>query len=510
MKTPYLASEDVLERRSARLAFGSVIFLAIVIRVTAAFLFPNIAHADEIFQVQEQAHRVVYGSGITPWEFVIGIRSWIFPGLLVGIAEICRVLGGGTESFVVAVKLFMIAISVIPICCGWRWGHRLFGLGGAIIVSGILAAWVDLVYYSSHSLSEVFATNFFVAGLCIVEPGDRTTADRRMLFFAGLCLGLALVVRIQLAPAIGLIAICACWGDLMRRWLPFSLGAGFIILMAGLIDYLTWGSAFRSIWLNVWVNVFLSVSEVYGVDPWYRYAGVLFFMWGGAFAVIAMTALVGASRLPLVLAVAATVLITHTLLGHKEPRFIFPAIPLVFILCGIGTCEICKALSANALRENWLTIVAVSCWVLTSAALAVSPYYQSMWEHNRGVLTAFGLIAADKEACGVGFVAADVDETDKQAGQTNLPPDVPIYFVPNYDVTSYSSAFNFVITSGREPNTPEFKALGCFYNGRFLSSLQPRPQSCLWRRTGPCTANNSILPPIHWPKDLRQWAISKP
>ena len=64
---------------------------------------------------------MVFGSGITPWEFLIGMRSWIFPGLLTGIAEICRVLGGGSESFVVAVKLFMIAISIIPVCCGWRW-----------------------------------------------------------------------------------------------------------------------------------------------------------------------------------------------------------------------------------------------------------------------------------------------------------------------------------------------------------------------------------------------------
>jgi phosphatidylinositol glycan class B len=121
IKTLYRKSEDVLKRRSALIAFGSVIFLAAVLRDVTAFLFPNIAHTDEIFQIQEQAHRVVFGLGITPWEFLIGMRSWIFPGLLTGIAEICRVLGGGSESFVVAVKLFMIAISIIPVCCGWRW-----------------------------------------------------------------------------------------------------------------------------------------------------------------------------------------------------------------------------------------------------------------------------------------------------------------------------------------------------------------------------------------------------
>ena len=40
------------------------------------------SHPDEIYQTQEQAHRLVYGYGIVPWEFRDGVRSWILPGLL--------------------------------------------------------------------------------------------------------------------------------------------------------------------------------------------------------------------------------------------------------------------------------------------------------------------------------------------------------------------------------------------------------------------------------------------
>src|SRR6185369_14224273 len=37
---------------------------------------------DEVYQSLEQAHRLVFGFGFLPWEFDVGARSWVFPGLL--------------------------------------------------------------------------------------------------------------------------------------------------------------------------------------------------------------------------------------------------------------------------------------------------------------------------------------------------------------------------------------------------------------------------------------------
>ena len=37
---------------------------------------------DEVHQSLEQAHRLVFGYGFVPWEYQLGARSWILPGLL--------------------------------------------------------------------------------------------------------------------------------------------------------------------------------------------------------------------------------------------------------------------------------------------------------------------------------------------------------------------------------------------------------------------------------------------
>jgi hypothetical protein len=70
-------------RREVTIALFSILLFALLIRYFTIVSFPNLNHPDEIYQVLEQAHRLVTGVGVVPWEFKFGVRSWIFPGLLV-------------------------------------------------------------------------------------------------------------------------------------------------------------------------------------------------------------------------------------------------------------------------------------------------------------------------------------------------------------------------------------------------------------------------------------------
>src|SRR5258708_13050366 len=74
-------AEPSVERRR-RLMLLFLCAIAIALRLYFAFASPNIAHPDEIYQNQEQAHRLVYGYGIVPWEFREGVRSSILPEFL--------------------------------------------------------------------------------------------------------------------------------------------------------------------------------------------------------------------------------------------------------------------------------------------------------------------------------------------------------------------------------------------------------------------------------------------
>ena len=64
--------------RSARLPMLGLPFVltcALAVRMFFASAYPTLLWSDEIFQTLEQAHRLVFGYGIVPWEFRAGARS---------------------------------------------------------------------------------------------------------------------------------------------------------------------------------------------------------------------------------------------------------------------------------------------------------------------------------------------------------------------------------------------------------------------------------------------------
>ncbi len=159
------------------------------------------------------------------------------------------------------------------------------------------------------------------------------------------------------------------------------LGAALPLVAGGVLDALTWGFLLQSIWLNAWVNLYQGKSEEFGVFPWFYLLGYLVILWGGAFAFIIALASLGGRRLPLLLAVIGTILATHSLIPHKEYRFIYPALPLIATLAGIGSVELLDALW-GALRprpgRSIGVVIAASIWGCVSVSLLASPPFQHL------------------------------------------------------------------------------------------------------------------------------------
>ena len=78
------------ERKTLVTAATVVFTLALTARLLPVFIYPSLNYPDEIFQSVEQAHRLVYGNGLIPWEFVYGTRSWFLPGVIAGLMEFAR------------------------------------------------------------------------------------------------------------------------------------------------------------------------------------------------------------------------------------------------------------------------------------------------------------------------------------------------------------------------------------------------------------------------------------
>jgi hypothetical protein len=443
--------------------------VALTLRLLPVFVFPSINYPDEIFQTIEQAHRLVFGYGVVPWEFEYGSRSWMVPGALAGLIELSRPFGEGPQVYIPFVGAALAMLSTAAALCGALWGRRFFGLTGMAIAGLAPAVAIDAVYFGPRTLSEVVAAHVLVIGLYAAEPGD-ATPGRLRLVLGGFLLGLAAMTRIQLAPAIVAIIAWPSGAAAYRRRLPPLIGgAAIAVLASGALDAVTWGAPFASTWRNFAVNVLDGAAAENGVAPWHGYGDFLLNAWGaGGLVAVLLLALIGARRLPQPLVAVVVILVSHSLIGHKEYRFIYPAILLLSLSSGLGLAQLTawaiEALDGRRPGSRWsrpaCAAMALAFPVLVSLGEATSPAYRELWTRGDGVLRGADFVARSPSVCGVATFGLHWTQS---AGYAHLHRRVPTYWPENDESTfrKYKPAFNVLIYARRPAGAKEFVDASC-------------------------------------------------
>lgn len=430
-----------------RLALGGVLLLALVIRLWAMTTQTYVIFADETFQYLEQGHRLAFGDGIVPWEYHDGIRSWLLPGAIAALMRVGALFGDSPLAYLWLVRGACVLLSLSVVWAGFRCGEHLFaslaarsagngaaasdsaGLWPAIVTGLFCAVWFDLVWFAPVVLTETVAAHLVILGVLIAEPSARRRAagiDRRMIA-AGACLGLAVCLRYQYAPAIALITLVQyrlCW----PAWRDAVMGGAVVALLAGgVLDWLTWGAPFQSIWLHFLRNTVDGVGSAIGVDPPVYYLGYLLVAFWPAPLVLGL-AVWGAIKAPgpipaLAVGALATVLI-HTAVPHKEVRFIYLALAVAPILIGLGVVLLLERLRPG--RAGLVSAaVVVLVWAGLSVAGAVGPALGPRWSLNRPVIEAF--LAAHRLPGLCGLAVRDMRLIDN-GGYAYLHRRVGLYF----------------------------------------------------------------------------------
>lgn len=483
-------------------AMVAVMLASFVLRIGAAFAYPSINFPDEIFQVTEQAHRAVFGTGLIPWEFAVGTRSWIFPGVIAIVMEFARIFSS-TPGFVLGcVTAFMAAASLAAVACGFLWGFKIDGTRGGIVVGLVNGIWAELVYFSTHTLTDVIAGDILVAAIYLGYPDGPATSRRRMLW-AGVLFGLAFAVRIQLTPAIAIAVIWICRRELRARWVPLIAGALVPVVFSGLLDLVTWDGLFRSTWMNVWMNLGLHIAEGFGVVPRYWLAEELWSVWGWATVLVVTALIVGGRRLPLLFAVAVTIFLTHSSLQHQEYRFFCPAMPLVVTLLGVAVLEASRMLRewrALPFDANFDAGAGVALWCIVSYSIAVSSGFGILWTHGSGELAAFRAISAQKGICGVGLLGVSWLDTP---GYSHLPAGITIYQYSPQSFLAHPQDANAMLVRGwLDLRHYGYKRVECFRDADNPEIQLGSGPVCLWMRPGSCVPGGLATPPINWPRAL--------
>ncbi len=452
-----------------------ICLLALALRLSVAWSFPNVHFADEIFQSLEQSHRLAFGHGIVPWEFQEGIRSWLIPGAL---ALVMMTFG---SAYLAGAQAALAAFSLSPVVVGYFWGRRLFNQAGAVLMASLLAVWFELVFFAAKGLSEVIAANFLVIGLFFLAGPDSREATKGRALLGGMAVALAVALRIQLLPAVLPIAAFVFYKS--RNWRSAVLGALIATISVGLLDWATWGRPFQSIWLNVWLNLVEGRSELFGTRSNLFYAAKMYRHWNWALLPMTFFAVRGMKKLPIVAGVAAIILISHSLIPHKEYRFMYPAIPLIAMLVGAGCAQWLTATNAAGAKAASTRLgFVVAGWAVISLALATTGQFAAFWSTNRGFLMAARELRLAQDACGIG-VRVHWAHTE---GYTHVHRNIPIYSVRSPQALQrLTPAVNYVLqrSDAMEGGTP-FSVLKCW-----AQDGHHGPLVCLFRREGSCSVS---------------------
>ena len=446
----------------------AIFLVALLLRVEVAAHFPSLEWGDEIFNSLEPAHHLAYGYGVVVWEWRLGIRSWVFPASLAGVMRLTDWMGPGSFGYLNAIRFLLSLLSLTTVWFGYAWNKRASGQAAAWIAAGACATWYELVYFAPKAFTEVVAGNLLLPGLYLGMYGE-SLPEKRRLFLAGLFCGLAVSLRIQLAPAVVFAVLYFCHTNWRRKSPPILMGLLLPVIAFGLVDAITWSYPFQSYIRYFSAVVLQGESLRHGTEPWHWYVWVLPIH----FLPLFLLALVGVRRSPFLGWLVSTAVASHSLLAHKEYRFMYPVMPIVVTLAALGFVEFAedfRACGKPALSERTIAVAGLVFCVCTSGVLA---WRSPRWTNLSGGLIAMDRLTLDSSVCGVGLYQVLWVQT---GGYSYLHRNIPIVVVRESDeLEELAPSFNALLTSDRfnDPNS-RFSLEECWKD------------VCLYRRPGPC------------------------
>lgn len=368
-----------------RRATWLVVLAASGLRLLLALGDHSIFWPDEIYQSLEQAHRLAFGNGLIPWEFRDGARNWILPGLIAGVWKLAALLGVTSSLTLVALaRAGVVLASALAMWLSARLCARLASARAGFVAALVLAVLPASIVFGYRTMSESLGAPLIVlSALWLLDRSPQRTC------LAALSITLATLLRYQ-NGLFGLAFLIALVAERRQREAVLFSGAGAAALLAGgLLDWATWGRPFQSLIAYVDFNLLRGGASTFGVEPFWYYAKSLWDSTGPALLVFVVLAIVGGLRVPALALAVLAYLLAHSLIPHKELRFIVPALPLGCVLVGLGAEQLLERTARYALW-SWLGLGATAL-----ATLLALPHlsYRRMGQYldtPRGIRSVFG------------------------------------------------------------------------------------------------------------------------
>ncbi len=443
----------------ARIVLSVALLAGLLLRVRIALTDTGIYWPDEIYQSFEPAHKLVFGYGVIPWEFIQGARTWALPGLIAGIIKLTAMLGGDSPTvYIPVVKLVFVATSLAATLGVYRLSqvineespHTELASAAAASLWALCAA---SLYFAPRAMSENASAATVIWGLALVLDQK---ASRRLIILGASLLGISVLFRLQTAVfcagAVLMLAVRARRGLAAPSWkLVLGVLAGWA-LFYGVLDAIAWhgvpearfGGLFHSVFVYVRFNLIEGQGARWGTAPWQYYAKHLWATMPPVTFVLLASTIISFRRAPGLVITAFAFVAIHAAVAHKELRFLLPVLPVLCSLVGPGLVTLSKIPALRAALPATVLIAALSAWSAPSLTMGDLGSYlerpaSSAWDDFGNVNRL--LLAASKRAdvCGLRIDAVHLAWT---GGSTYFHHPVPLY-MPGYPLNQ--NHFNYAI-----------------------------------------------------------------
>lgn len=447
--------------------------LGFALRVAVLWIAPGVPHPDQIYQYYEPAYRLLTGDGIVTWEWREGIRGWLLPTVIALPMAAGRLIGG---TFGLQLpNIAMAALSTTIIWTAWRLGTKRSD-NAALAASVVAATWYSLIYFAPRTLSEPIATAMlFPAALWLAD----SSATIRKLMAAGALVALAVIVRPHYGPAAAVLVFVALGRRLPGAIVPVAIG-GFAALACGALADLAQGQTpLAWVFQNVQANIVEDKASTYGTEPPGFYLVHWWNAWGWWTPAIVIGFVLGWRTSPALAAAALVNVALHSLIGHKEVRFVFLSEAAIVVLAAIGLA---------GMVERWKLSPAlpVAAWIAASMLAATSREDVGTWRNNRPGMLAFAALRHDPQACGLALVGAGFGEVP---GRSHLPDGLPMAQFADRDprvgdprvaFAPFAGSYNRVFAPQSTPPAG-YRAVLCANDRVEPYCLMARPGGCVAR-----------------------------
>lgn len=273
----------------------------------------------------------------------------------------------GVEDPSVALRLAYGSLglwSVLAIPAVHSLTHRTFGARAARSAAWLMAAQALFPRISTRALFGVVAIPPLLWSFVCVDRIRAGATHRPALtaVAAGSLVGLAAMLRFQVGLLYPVLLVAIAWpshkpSPLPSRWrviVGFLAGGLLAACAQGLVDVGMGRPPMGTIVGYLRFNA--TYSSSFGISPWYNYLLQLVAYTIPPATVALAKPLWRAARAQVTVSAALAVfLVAHSLVGHKEDRFLFPILPLLFVLLGAALADLTEGgrWSRRAHRFFW-------------------------------------------------------------------------------------------------------------------------------------------------------------